>query len=426
VRVVAAVRARATPSAWWLAPLLPLWVAVSVVRSHGLGPLGDEPAYLRYGEHLLHGRYAIPGTHDATQFVWHGPGLPALLPPFLLADAPLWVMRLTGPVLLFAAILLFHRLLRLRLSPGWALGGAWLFGLYAPMGEVVGTLHKEPLALALLAAAMIGATRYLDSGRPRHLLLAGAGLTGLVMTRLEYGWVLVVLVPLAAVWALCTRRTESRRMLLVAGLGLAGCVPWLIYTFSLTGQVLYWGNSGGLSLYWMAPHPGQDGAWHAMHSVFRDHSLAAYRHFFRYAKSLPPLPRDLLFRHVAVAEILRDPDGYALNVLANVARGLVAAPISGGVPVLASVFAGMFSLPLLAAVLASVAWLRLRRRRAPERGGLPSEAALFGAFAVLALGLHLLPSTEPRLLLPIVPIALWVTIHTAALWAAERRGAAAS
>lgn len=50
---------------------------------------------------------------------------------------------------------------------------------------------------------------------------------------------------------------------LVCGLALLICSPYLVYTYALTGKIFYWGNSGGLSLYWMSsPHPQEFGDWH--------------------------------------------------------------------------------------------------------------------------------------------------------------------
>jgi hypothetical protein len=391
-----------------LAPLLPLWVTVSLLRSGGARAVGDEPSFLRYAHNLLHGTYATAGSGDATQFLWHGPGLPALLTPFVALHAPLAVMRLTGPVLLFITIVLFYRLLRLRLSRGWAIGGAWLLGLYVPFGEIVGPLHKEPLALLLMVAVLLGTARYLEHGRISQLALAGLSLAGLAMTRLEYGWVIVGLLGLAGLWAITSRRIVARRALSICGLALAGCVPWLLYTYSLTDHVLYWGNSGGLSLYWMAPHNDQLGAWHAVHSVFAQAPLAPFRPFFAHVETLTPLQRDLAFDHAAIAGIEANPAGYALNLLANAARSLFAAPISSQVPIGAVVLEAAFTIPLLTglALCARTVWRR--------RARLPREAGPFAALGMLSVVVHLLPSSEPRMVLPLVPIALWLVLHTAA------------
>ncbi|MCW2952577.1 MAG: hypothetical protein JWQ48_1747 [Conexibacter sp.] len=398
-----------------LAPLLPLWLAVSLLRSGGPGAVGDEQSFLRYADNLLHGTFATPGTGDATQFLWHGPGLPALLAPFVALHASLPLMRLLGPLLLFLAIVLFYRLLRMRLSHGWALAGAWLLGFYVPFGEIVGPLHKEPLALLLLVAALLGTARYVEHGRVGQLALAGLSLAGLAMTRLEYGWVILALLGLAALWTAATRGIVPRRALSICAVALAGCVPWLLYTYSLTGHVLYWGNSGGLSLYWMAPHNDQLGAWHAVHSVFSQPALAPFRPFFNHVETLSPLQRDLAFDHAAIIAIGHNPAGYVLNLLANAARSCFAAPISSQVPIGAVVLEAAFTIPLLTGLVLCA--------RAARRGlvRLPREAGPFAAFGIVGLAVHLLPSSEPRMVLPLVPIALWLVLQTAAGQAHRRR-----
>jgi hypothetical protein len=405
---------RDLPPALILSPLLALWLGVGLWRGAGARMVGDESPFLTYAHNLLHGLYATPGSTDATQFLWHGPGLPALLAPLVALGAPLAVLRLTGPLLLFVAILLFHRLLRMSLPPRWALAGAWALGLYAPFGEVVGPLHKEPLALVLLIAALLGVAGYLRDGRRGQLALAGLGLAALAMTRLEYGWVVIGLLAAAGVWLALTRAVVARRAFAICALALAGCVPWLAYTHALTGRVLYWGNAGGLSLYWMAPHPRQLGSWHAVHTVFRDPTLTGYRPFFAHLRTLAPLPRDLVLQHAALGDIAAHPAAYVLNLGANAGRMLFAAPFSIELaPRLVGSYA-LFTLLLLGAL----GWAFVRAWS--HRMQLPRATRPFAAFALAGFVVHLAPSAEPRLVMPLVPIVLWLTLHAAATARAAR------
>ena len=406
---------RRLPAAVILSPLLALWLGVDMWRGVNGPAVGDEPPFLRYAHNLLHGVYATPGSSDATQFLWHGPGLPALLAPLIALDVPLAALRLTGPLLLFAAILLFHRLLRMSLPPRWALGGAFALGLYAPFGEVVGPLHKEPLALVLLIAALLGVVGYLRDGRRRQLALAGLGFAALAMTRLEYGWVLVALLLAAAIWLAATRAVAARRALAICALALAGCMPWLVYTHALTGRLLYWGNAGGLSLFWMAPHPRQLGSWHAVHTVFRDPALSAYRPFFTHLDTLAPLARDRALQQAARVDIAAHPLTYLLNLGANAGRMLFAAPFSVGLaPRLVGGYA-LFTLLLLGAL----GWALVRAW--PYRARMPRATWPFVAFALAGFLVHLAPSAEPRLVMPLVPILLWLALHAAATARASSR-----
>jgi hypothetical protein len=242
-------------------------------------------------------------------------------------------------------------------------------------------------------------------------VIAGLSLGALVMTRLEYGWVITAALAAALAWwliALARSRAAPvvtrvpRRWALVCALGLLACVPWLTYTHAITGHLFYWGNSGGLSLYWMsAPGPSPLGEWHAPHTVLSAPALASYRPFFNYLATLAPLQRDLEFQHVAIVNALAHPASYALNMVANVGRMFIGLPFPFTLP--AAVIAGLIIIngALLIGVVAAGRSLIRRRAR------LPREAVPFLLFAAIGLAVHLLPTAEPRMVVPLIPVPIW-------------------
>lgn len=394
-----------------LLPLLAVFVAVSLLTDTSRLN-GDEAPILAAAHRLLHGYYAVQGTMDSTQYLWHGPGLPALLAPLAALGIPLAELRLTSPLLMFAAALLFYRFLRLRLSQRGALIGAYALGFYAPGYYVLGTVAKEPLALLCAIAALDGTARYLMHGQRRHALLAGLSLGALVMTRLEYGWVITGCLISGLIWwsvvrlrhgAAPVRTTAARRWTVVCAIGVLACLPWLAYTYEITHHVFYWGNSGGISLYWMSsPSASQLGEWHAAHTVNTDPALAAYRPFFHYVSSLGPLRADLKLQHVALVQALGHPAKYLLNLLANVGRMFLGFPFSFKLSIAVVVGLALFNGALLVALIA--AGVSLRRARRP----FPPETVPFLLFLGLGLVVHLLPTAEPRMVVPLLPIPLWL------------------
>jgi hypothetical protein len=394
-----------------LLPLLGVLLIVSLLTDPGR-PNGDEMPILAAAHRLLQGRYAVLGTMDSTKFLWHGPGLPALLAPLVALGIPLAELRLLSPLLMFVAVLLFYRLLRLRLTHRGALIAAYALGLYAPGYYVLGTVAKEPLALVCSIAALDGTARYLKYGRLRHALLAGVALAALAMTRLEYGWVITGCLLAGLVWwgvgrlrhrAAPERTVPARRWTVICAIAMLGCVPWLVYTYSITHHVFYWGNSGGISLYWMSsPSPSQLGEWHATHTVNSDPALAAYRPFFHHVSSLGPLKADLELQHVALVQALGHPAKYLLNLVANVGRMFVGFPFSFALSIALVVGVTVFNGTLLAGLLAAGASLRRARR------ALPRETVPFLLLGCLGLVVHLLPTAEPRMVVPLIPIPLWV------------------
>ncbi|HEY2201129.1 MAG TPA: hypothetical protein VGH56_04525 [Solirubrobacteraceae bacterium] len=395
-----------------LLPLLALLLAVAIVTAPARST-ADEGPLIAAAHRLLHGHYADTTSMDGTKFLWHGPGLPALIAPLVALGVPLQGLRLTSPLLLFAAVVLFYRMLRPRLSPRGALLGAYALGLYFPGYYVLGTVAKDPLALLLSIVTLDASARYMKWGRRRHAAIAGLALAALAMTRLEYGWVIALALGGGVAWWLTARLRHAPagaqtagRWTLICAVAMVGCLPWLAYTYSLTGHPFYWGNSGGLSLYWMSsPSLSQLGQWHSPHMVLSDPRLTGYRPFFHYLATLRPVPRDLKLEHVAVAQVLAHPGKFGLNVLANLGRMFAGFPFSFVLPTTAIVGLIAINGTLFAGLLAAAR----RLGRAGVR--LPRESGPFFLFAALGLLVHVLPTAEPRLAIPLIPVPVWLIAH---------------
>jgi hypothetical protein len=397
---------RALPREWLrLLPLLALYVAVCALAQPSPDPVRDEPALLAAASRLLDGHLVpVHPTLDPRAYLWHGPGLVAVLAPLVALDLPLYAIRFVEPVLLGAAVLLFHRLLRRRLEPRAALLWTYAFGLYVPFYAVLPEIHKEPLSALLVVAAMLAATRALSGGGRAAVTAAGLALAALTMVRMEYGWVTIALLVVAlAAWALRRDSQRARRTAAIAAIGVAGCLPWLAYTQQLTGKPLYWGSSSGLSLYWMSPTGGgETGSWHEPSSVFTEPALSRYRPFFASLRRLDAVASDDALRARASANIRAHPVAYARNLAANAARLFFAAPMRPALSVPRVGINVLFNGALLAGLL----WAAVMARR--RRLALPPETMPFALFAALAVAIHLPPAASPRMLLPIVPVLLWL------------------
>jgi hypothetical protein len=386
-----------------LSPLLALYVAAWIVDRRSSGVTGDEADLLGYAGRLLDGHYAI--TAPATGYLWHGPGLPGALAPLVAVHAPLWLPRLAlGPVTMFAAAVGLASVLRHSVPGCRPRFVAALFGLYLPALSVVSSLHKEPLAALLVIVAMGATSRALRGGSKGAVGVAGVALAGLTMTRVEYGWVLVVLIGLAAGVVIGSRTVTAVRASAILGIALALCVPWLAYTRHVSGRFPYWGNSGGLSLYWMSsPDSAQLGEWHAVHTVLRDGALKGYRPLFRRLRRLPPAAEDARLTALAVRQALGHPAKYTRNLAANVGRMAVGWPFGVRVP-----WWGVAGVTLSNVVLLTALLARRRRHSGPNPRPKSPETWAFAAFAGVAIAVHLLPSTEPRMIIPVVPLLVWL------------------
>ena len=397
-----------------LALLLPLLVLFLAAWAVFPDRSDDEASYVALAARLVDGSYvtgnenAILDADPASPDLWFGPGLPALLAPLVALGAPLSVLRLTSPFVLFAAVLLMYVLARERWGSRIGLAAAYAFGLYLPFLNLLSNLHSEVLAVLFVLVGMLGLARYIERGSAGWLVVGGVGLAGLALTRVAYGWVLTVAAVLLAVLWLVRRRPETARALGVVALALALCLPWLAYTYAKTDRLLVWGNSGSLSLYWMtSPNPGDLGDWHQAHLVFSDPGLRPHRAFFESLRGLDLAEQNARIEREALRNIVDHPASYAENVAANVSRMLFNWPYSRTAFQTNDLFFVLSNLVLLGAVLFSLIVLVPRRRM------LPPEAGVFALLAGTAFVLHALVSAYPRMLAPIVPLVVWLTVLAA-------------
>ena len=394
-----------------LAPLLPLYLLLVALEQPGPGYAGDEGSFVVHAERILDGGYADPARRDQSTFLWHGPATPLVITPFVALGMDIVPMRFLMAPFLFGAVLLFHRLLRTRLEPRAALAGAFAFALYAPFFQPLRGIHKEPIAILLVVAGMLGLVRYIETGRKLPLVLAGLAFAGVTMARLEFGWVTIAMIVACGAWWLFGRSpVAARRSTAVFAVALAGCVPWLAYTWSLTDRPLYWGNSGGISLYWMSPTggPGETGQWHAFHTVAEEPRFDRYKAFFRRQSATPLVERNERFEEVAKDNIKRDPLGYGRNLVLNTTRMLFYQPFwptpDLGLLVMYGVFNGL--------LVVGLAWAGVALIR--HRTGLPPETLPIAAFGLIGLGIHIFPSADPRMVLTSAPPLIWLIVYAAA------------
>ncbi len=398
-----------------LLPLLGVFIAAMLVLPAREGWAGDEPEYLNLAGNITNGFYR-EGTDDGpldmcfpgwqTPDLWYGPGFPAFLAPLVALDLPVSVIRLVGPLLLLASVLLFRALLLRSVPPRTALLGALGFGLFLPFLRYLPFLHSEFLALVLVVLAMLGTTAALRGGRPWTMAATAAALAGLALTRVAFGWVLTLLFAIWLVAWLVGRADRSRRLALIHGLALALCVPWLVYTYSVTDRPLLWGTSGSLSAYWMSsPYAADTGDWHCATDVFAEDWLAPHRPFFLANADLPPVAQNRALERRALESIRAHPGRYAGNVAANASRMLFNVPYSHRgfeTRSLAFVVPGLVLVGLLAFAL-----VQLSR----ARGALVPEAVPFGLFAGVAFAVHLPISAYTRMLIPIMPLLVWLITY---------------
>lgn len=380
------------------------WVARSLPH-----PLqGDEWRYIYYADNLLHGYFS---PRDRV-FLWNGPGYPLLLAAFVKLG---WAdgARYANALWHAAALAYAWLILSPRMRPRWALGGVAMLGLYMPAYEHLPMAQTEVFCFFLTTAWIEHSLRAPQSAL--HRVIASALLALLCLTKVVFGVVLMVFLSLLLVFWLCRREDRIERAYLQqAALALALCLPYLAYTYDLTGRPLYWSSAGPQSFYWLSsPYADESGDWYHHGWVYRNPTLRAHHKAIMdetgglardpslsFEEQLfnmsTPEAADVFLRE-GVRNVREHPRKFFENWCANMLRMFLDVPTS----VRDTRFWNSYSrahLPLLAwtAFVALCVW---RRRRWLPRPWWP-----LGLFLVLSLSVYSFSAATARFLISLVPL----------------------
>ena len=399
----------ALTDAWKLSPLLVLYLAV-VFAAADSQLVGDEGRYVMYARNLLAGHYS---PLDRV-YIWNGPGYPLVLVPFLLLGVPLFAAKALNALLLFIAVLYFRRALADYLEPRHGLLASWALGLYPLLYSHVYLLLTESLTILLITGFAYHLTA---SIRPRcpgrsGVVLASLYLGFLALTKVIFGYVIVVGTALSLGIYLITRAPTARRSLIIGALALAACSPYLAYTYSITGKVFHWAEAGGLSFYGLSsPYEGEYGdygydAFAADPALLRHH-----QGLLDHVAGMDEVARDEAFKAQAIANIKAHPGRFAANWVANVSRMMFDYPWSARKPDVPALYVVSYSNMFVFVLCCLCVYPTIRRWRQ-----VPAEIRAVLGFGLISLGASSLVSAGPRQFLVLVPVlCLWICFTMARL-----------
>ena len=237
-----------------------------------------------------------------------------------------------------------------------------------------------------------------------NLIVASMYLGYLALTKVFFGYVIAAASVFLAVSLVSQRAKAFKKALPIFLLALMWCIPYLLYTYSLTGKVFYWSTSGGMQLYWMTtPDANELGSWFSAKDVRARPELAGHREFFATLEGLSDTERDDAFKKQAIYNIAHHPAKYLFNWMANVGRLLFSYPLFFG-PQSPSTF--FYLIPNMFIVVLSVIAIipAVLRPRA-----IPFELWAVLAFVLIAFGGTSLLSAYDRQFRPLVPgLAVWL------------------
>jgi hypothetical protein len=385
-------------------PLLLLYMLIIWATSTDVF-YGDEARYVAFATNLTNGYYSPPDHVN----LWNGPGYPIVLAPFILLKLPLFSAKLLNALFLFGAILYFYGTLRLYGLKRSALFCSYLLGLYPPFFRYIQYVLTETLSIFLVCGFVFHFCRLHRGNRSMRadLVAASAYFAYLALTKIFYGYVILTALLVALIAHVWKRGAKSRKTLFVCCLALICCIPYLSYTYALTGKVFYWGNSGGSSLYWMStPYENELGSWFSREDVAENpEMLAKHQEFFREIDRLPSIERDEELKRRAIQNISSHPGKYIRNWMANVGRMLFNYPYSFSRQKLSTYF---YIAPNMFVVVVGILLLYPTYR---GRKLIPYEIYALLLFVLISFGGSSLLSGSTRQFMLLVPVLLfWMAL----------------
>jgi 4-amino-4-deoxy-L-arabinose transferase-like glycosyltransferase len=298
-----------------LLPLFLLYFAIFLLFAKDSLFYGDESRYAMYAENLTKGFYAPADT----LLLRNGPGYPLLLTPFVFFKVPWYCAKMLNPVFMFLAVCFIYSAVRNYMSEKTAIFFSYLFGLYPPFFVQLEFLLTEPFVLMLVSLFALLTIKWFGSGKYRYMLLASVICALIALTKIFVAYVATAMLLFSLI--LCKWSSTCRKSIPVYAASLLLCMPYLLYTYSLTGKIFYWANAGGEVLYWLYnPHPKEFGDWKSKAAVMTRPDLAHHRPLFNKLAELNYVQQDELLKKTTVGNIINNPGKMLLNWVSNMGR----------------------------------------------------------------------------------------------------------
>ncbi|MFK7925757.1 MAG: hypothetical protein AB8H47_27665 [Bacteroidia bacterium] len=366
---------------------------------------GDEKRFQFYAENLTQGYYAEAENPEFR----NGPGYPLFLAPFIALGLPKLAAVFANIFLTLGGLMFFQAALKFFVSSRQAYYLTLFMGLYPVMLKELPNAVYEAYYFFLICGFLYFFLRA-NQKEKKHIkdfLLAGCFIGMLAMTRFVYGYSLFFSLPFLGIAAILFRKPNVRGWAMTVGVGILFCLPYLAYTYSLSGKLFYWGTNGGEVLYWMSAKQNDEfGDWQSRDEILYDEIpqiSPIHKEFFQSLIGLNHIERDQALKKRAKENIKANPSHYLQNWTANVVRLFWGFPKSFRQQDLRPV-AYIISNGLILVALILSLWIAWGVRKK-----IPPELFAIWFIFLLYLGLTSIVHAVPRYLVSVVPFwVLWI------------------
>jgi hypothetical protein len=398
---------------------------------------GDEIRYFYYAGNLLHGFYSPPIPKIN---LVNGPGYPFIVAPFLSLDIPVIVLRLLNAVFQYLSIALIFKVLIKFVTFRLAVIVCLFWGCYYNALDFIAYAAPESFSIFLISLLVFTLLKAFNAGRTikrnPYIWTAGLIFGYLILTKLIFGYVLLcMLAGCLLLWLTNLSSVNYKKGVVILSIAFITVLPYLFYTYHLTGKVLYWGSSGGINLYCMTTlHEGEYGSWFPeprqlnpgrnagnannendlnglikkranYYPGYEDSIFVHNQKDWDEIKKFEGMERDEAFQKAAINNIRSHPVKFLKNCFSNIGRILFNYPYSYEIQRPAT----LLRLPLNGTIAVLMLFCIIPTFYNWKKIDFSVRFLLF--LVLIYLGGSIIGSAETRMFTPVVPVLLiWIAI----------------
>ena len=398
-----------------IAPFVPLLVLylIMIICFAPDGLVADEGRYIAYAENLVNGYY----TDSVNPSLRNGPGYPfAIYLPVLFQAAHIF-LRLLNLLFITIALVYFFKTLCFYVTKRQALVICYIFGLYPPLVRGITGILSETFAILLICGFVFYFIKVFNSSEKtkKNIALASLFLGVLALTKFIFGYVILSLLLGSLLVLIFNRSRKVKLGTLTLFFGFVLCLPYLAYTYSVTGKTFLWGTQGGEMLYWRStPFENEYGDWISpdvilgnIPSKYCDIETLRLNHgdFIKEVSQHSALEQDELYKAKAIENIKNHPTKYLKNTLASGFRLFYNYPFTY-IPLKTSNYFYLIPNTFLIVFLIISLSMGIYKIRV-----LKYEIIFLSIFSIVFIGGLILLDGRVRHLLPIIPVLLILIVR---------------
>jgi hypothetical protein len=307
--------------------LLPVLYIIIILIFAGRDLIGDEAGYAYYADNITHGFY----TESSDVNIWWEPGYPLILALFKCLHFPTVLIKLINAIFFFCGMILFYKIISSFLNERKSLFFTFLLGLWPPYIRQIAYQNSEALSCFLMCVIFYYSVQIYGNKNYKHIFILAAAMAYLALTKAIFGYTITACIILLSMFLIFTKSKEKVKTSIITLLiAFMFCLPYLFYTYSLTGKVFFWSNRGGVNIYHStSPFAGEYGDWFG-YNIYLDNPQALQNHkdVLEQTKNMKALEKDDKFRELGTEHLKSNPGKFFYNWLVGLGRLMFNFPFS--------------------------------------------------------------------------------------------------